>query len=343
MTIGEHICSDKALTCGSVAIRVNKAVHCRVIIAALQIIEAGFGIAVIPAITQRVDACHASGLRENVAPRIVLIGSDLCATHINELHDVALEVQNVIIGLRSIVGALIRHCKRTPGLIIEEIDRFGSPALPDDLSVLRHKGICAGQTAPVDRDGFCLPNTVRVICIGRSQNRSECVRCAGFQLTAIRPRHGAAKIRRRIAACVVGDCLTVDLRQQIRPFGIPIAIRLSGCLAVLRAGFGKDIPGGVIGIGDGAGDVACGRALAVVISLLGELVLRVVLIGDEGIERFDALGDARDVAKGIIGILLALEHRAVGAADVAVLHLRGGAACVKVAEGIGRGVDGRAV
>ena len=129
----------------------------------------------------------------------------------------------------------------------------------------------------------------------------------------------------------------------VSPSGIPIAIRLGGCLAVLRAGFGKDIPGGVVGIGDGAGDVACGRALAVVISLLCELVLRVVFVGDEGIEVPGALGDARNVAEGIIGVLLALEHLAVGVADVAVLHLRGGAACVKVAEGIGRGVDGRAV
>ena len=56
-----------------------------------------------------------------------------------------------------------------------------------------------------------------------------------------------------------------------------------------------------------------------------------------------ALGDARDVAEGIIGILLALEHLAVGVADVAVLHLCGGAACVKVTEGVGRGVNGRAV
>ena len=54
MTIGEHICSDKALTCGSVAIRVNKAVHCRVIIAALQIIEAGFYVVVIPTVAQGV-------------------------------------------------------------------------------------------------------------------------------------------------------------------------------------------------------------------------------------------------------------------------------------------------
>ena len=129
----------------------------------------------------------------------------------------------------------------------------------------------------------------------------------------------------------------------VSPSGIPIAIRLGGCLAVLRAGFGKDIPGGVVSIGDGAGDVACGRAVAVVVCFLDKLVLRVVLIGDEGVEVSGALGNARDVAKGIIGILLALKHLAVGVADVAVLHLCGGAACVKVTEGVGRGVDGRAV
>lgn len=129
----------------------------------------------------------------------------------------------------------------------------------------------------------------------------------------------------------------------VSPSGIPIAIRLGGCLAVLRAGFGKDIPGGVVGIGDGAGDVACGRAVAVVVCFLDKLVLRVVFVVDQRVERAGALGNARDVAEGIIGVFLALKQRAIGAADVAVLHLRGGAACVKVAEGIGRGVDGRAV
>ena len=75
----------------------------------------------------------------------------------------------------------------------------------------------------------------------------------------------------------------------VSPSEIPVAIRLGGCLPVLRAGFGEDIPGGVVSIGDGAGDVAFGRPLAVVIGLLGELVLRVVFVGDEGIERFGAL------------------------------------------------------
>ena len=137
--------------------------------------------------------------------------------------------------------------------------------------------------------------------------------------------------------------MVINTSQQVFPVRVCIRERLGRGFTADRFCFGENIPGGVVGIGDGAGDVACGRAVAVVIRLLCELVLRVVLIGDEGIERFGALGDARDVAKGIIGILLALEHLAVGAADVAVLHLRGGAACVKVAEGIGRGVDGRAV
>ena len=101
----------------------------------------------------------------------------------------------------------------------------------------------------------------------------------------------------------------------VSPSGIPIAIRLGGCLAVLRAGFGEDISGGIVGIGDGAGDVALGRALAVVIGLLGELILHVVFIGDERIEVSGALGDARNVAEGIVGILLALEKCTIAIAS----------------------------
>ena len=99
MTIGEHICSDKALTCGSVAIRVNKAVHCRVIIAALQIIEAGFYVIVIPTVAQGVPVGQgraggllihqagavAVGNANELAPGIVGIGGVDLSRPANEI------------------------------------------------------------------------------------------------------------------------------------------------------------------------------------------------------------------------------------------------------------------
>lgn len=45
-----------------------------VVVAGLEIVEAGFRIVVISAVAQRVNACHTSRLRKNVAPCVVGIG-----------------------------------------------------------------------------------------------------------------------------------------------------------------------------------------------------------------------------------------------------------------------------
>ena len=107
----------------------------------MEVIESGFGIVVIPAVAQGVGACHASGLRKNVAPCVILIGSNLCATHIDELHDVALEVQDVVIRFR--LGAqLVDHGERLARLVIDEIEHcldraVRSDRLAHDLAALR--------------------------------------------------------------------------------------------------------------------------------------------------------------------------------------------------------------
>ena len=44
---------------------------CGVIVAGLEVIEPSLRIVVIPAVAQGVGACHASGLRKNVAPCVV--------------------------------------------------------------------------------------------------------------------------------------------------------------------------------------------------------------------------------------------------------------------------------
>ena len=143
-------------------------------------------------------------------------------------------------------------------------------------------------------------------------------RCAG-EAAAVRPLQAQVGLSVApvgwVSAGVVSDRAAVDRGKQIEPLGIAVGVGLRGRFVARSLRHGKNIPGGVVGIGDGAGDVACGRALAVVISLLGELVLRVVLIGDEGVEVSGALGDARDVAEGVIGILLALEKCTVAIAS----------------------------
>ena len=124
-----------------VDIGVNEPMVRRVVVAGLEVIEPGFGIVVIPAITQRVRACHAAGLRENIAPSVILIRGCYCAILIDELHDVALKVQNVVIRGESVAadGRVVQR-KRPTGSVVDEIhDRsqrvVGRNGFANDFSV----------------------------------------------------------------------------------------------------------------------------------------------------------------------------------------------------------------
>ena len=47
-----------------------------VIVAALEIIEAGFGVVVVAAIAERVNACHSAGAADDIAPCVIGVACD---------------------------------------------------------------------------------------------------------------------------------------------------------------------------------------------------------------------------------------------------------------------------
>ncbi len=64
-----------------------------VIVAGLEVIEAGFGVVVVAAIAERVNACHTAGGCQDFAPGVVGIGRISCAAGIDELDYIALQVK----------------------------------------------------------------------------------------------------------------------------------------------------------------------------------------------------------------------------------------------------------
>ena len=97
----------------------------------MEIIEPGFGIVVIAAITQGVGAGHAAGLRENIAPCAVGVCGGFCAILIDELDHIALEVQDVVIRVR--LGAqLVDHGERLSRFVIDEIEHRRDRAVRSD-------------------------------------------------------------------------------------------------------------------------------------------------------------------------------------------------------------------
>ena len=62
----------------------------RVVIAGLEVIEARFGIVIVATVAQRVDAGHAAGDRQVIAPSVIGIGRNGSAGSSHELHYIAL-------------------------------------------------------------------------------------------------------------------------------------------------------------------------------------------------------------------------------------------------------------
>ena len=141
IAVCKHICPDEALTGAFITIGVNKPSCCRVIISALQVIEARLGIIIIATIAKRVFIGHGARLREDVAPRVVLIGCYGTTGGSDQLYDIALEIEDVVIRdeAAAAVGRVVQR-KWSAGFVIDEIHNVGDAAVcfyrfPRDFSV----------------------------------------------------------------------------------------------------------------------------------------------------------------------------------------------------------------
>ena len=102
----------------------------RVIVPTLQIVETSLGIIVISTISERVDLGQIALRRDYLAPR----GIDIFCLHdaicVNDLNNIALQIEDVIIGARNTPVDRIVKCKRSAGFVIEEVQRFVLKTVP---------------------------------------------------------------------------------------------------------------------------------------------------------------------------------------------------------------------
>ena len=115
--------SDKALSCGGIAVRIHKPSCGRVIIAGLEVIAATFEIIVITTVTERVLLGQRTGGGQDLAVGVIGITRHGIATGIHHTHHVALQVGHIVIG-----GFIDLHSVRLAGVVIEEVMGLGGPA-----------------------------------------------------------------------------------------------------------------------------------------------------------------------------------------------------------------------
>ena len=99
-TICKHIYAKKSLPRTRITIRIDETMVLRVIVSALQVIEAGFTIIIVSTISERIDFRQIALRRDYLAPR----GVDILCLHdaicINDLNNIALQIENIVICLK---------------------------------------------------------------------------------------------------------------------------------------------------------------------------------------------------------------------------------------------------
>ncbi len=112
-------------------IRIDKSANDRVIVAAVQIVEAGFGIIVITTVTVGVDLAdgvsQSSGDAGYHAPGIILIGYYFLPLFVKDTDDVELQIADVIVRC-----AVVQESQQIPCIVIQEIQSVIAADLGQD-------------------------------------------------------------------------------------------------------------------------------------------------------------------------------------------------------------------
>ena len=295
------------LTSTEISVGVNEPADGRVIVAALEVVEAGLGVIVIAAVAQGVEVGDAGGIGEDfrtavihraVAPCIIVVGCSDLAARIEDGGHIALRVEDVVIELRCL-AVLVDHGERLVAVVIDELEGvIVTPSLPHDLA--GERGVGVGRIA----DLLVAADTGHVVGVGHLL----AVHRRGGELAALRPREGiilAVVIRDRVAGGrevarlrlpliqdVLGRAADCHAREQVGPRGVRVAKGLYD-RAVGRDA--ADVAHRVVGVGAGRAAVGLGR----------KLTQRVVgiLLRQRRLGHVRAFGhDLRDVAGRIVGI-----------------------------------------
>ena len=114
--------SDKALSCGGIAVRIHKSSCSGVVIAGLEVIEAAFGIVIVATVAKRVLLGQRTGGGQDLAVGVIGITRHGIAAGVHQSHNIALQIGYIVIG-----RAIDLHCVGFAGIVVEEVMGLGGP------------------------------------------------------------------------------------------------------------------------------------------------------------------------------------------------------------------------
>mgnify|MGYP007076514988 CR=1 FL=1 len=131
LAICEHVTIQNATNIRSyICIRIDEPAVRKVVVPALEVVEARFAVVVVAAVTQGVDVPDEAGgsvllsvciVHGVVAPRAVVVGRDERTGGIQKGNDVALRVEDVVVELRCL-AVLVDHGERLVAVVIDKLE-----------------------------------------------------------------------------------------------------------------------------------------------------------------------------------------------------------------------------
>ena len=238
LAICEHIGAEEAVgVSGSEGVGVNEPAVGKVIVPALEVVEARFAVVIVTTVAKRVDVPDEGGIRGLfavstmhgvVAPRAVVVGRGERTVRVQQRNDVALRVKDVVVERRG-RAVVIDHGERLVAVVVDKLERLVAPSLPHDF---------AGERGVVVRravDRLAGADAGHVVGVGDLL----AVDRRGGELTALRPREGivlaivicnrvaggreVARLRLPLIQDVLGRTVCRHARKQVRPRGIRVA------------------------------------------------------------------------------------------------------------------------
>ena len=286
--------SDNVLPGGSIAIRIDKPSNRRIVIPALEVVEASFPVVDIPTVAQRVDIRQRARCGNDFPVRVIVVACDNVLAGVHNPHHVPLQVGDVVVH-----RAVVLHGVGGSIGIVEEVNGIGAPGHAHQLAT----GIVVTVGGAVDN----LAGSQAAGIIGEAQAVAACG--GSCQAPTVSPGEvpaNAVVVAGGIANGVVGNGLAVKGGEQILPVGVAVGIGMPiGCQNIART---------IIRIG-----------VSIVTNGLEELTLVVVGIGDGSLPRGSIGGD---VTHAVIGITIPLPAAGHGC------HLHGGLGAANIPVGI---------
>ena len=233
VTIHPHVIPNNTLPSGSIAIRIDKPPHHRVIVSALEVIGPGFLVVHVSTVAQGVDACQGSRCRDDLAIGIVVIAGHHRTTGVHNPHHVTLEVGDIIVDC-----AVVLHGVGCTIGIVEEVNGIGSPGHAHQLT--------AGVVVAVGSAVHGLTGSQAVGIVGEAQAVAACG--GSCQAPTVSPGEVpaiAVIVTGGVVNGIIGNGFPVIGGQKVLPLRIPVGIGVGG----FSIGSGQNIAYRVIDLG----------------------------------------------------------------------------------------------